>query len=397
MTRAGNWIFASLILSSVFASPTLAVTVDVDVVSNGEPVPGATITFETETGVIVPAASPPSTAVQEAAKPAQGMPAVSTISSVLPEDVVGKPLTAVISKDGKVVKRHPVTVTDHQMRVSVEAYDPADAALSLAMERPEGCAAPAGCDLGVVISNDGNGIYEGPVFVSLQMPGLEKFILPNSGSWQACAGKKDGGRLCRLDVSLEPLKRISVRLPLHPGESKALPSRVCASLLQIDAEGDTSKSLMMTLQLGLVLKGADIGPIDGRAGPRTVGAITALGLPAEAEPAQSRSLAFEKLFGREARVLSRLRVEGDEVCVALLGGASSETARQRPATSTPPKPMKKATANRPTTKQKPKPSKPKASKRSTGGIGLDVEIGIGIGGDLSHHKKKHKADDEFKD
>lgn len=149
MLKAGSRIFAVVACLAALVMPALAVTVDVDVVSNGEPVPGATVSFETETGVVVPPEPPPAASSQQPEQPADGAVPPATVRTVLPDQVLGKPLTAVVSKDGKVVKRHQVTASDKDTRVSVEAYDPADAALSIDIDRPESCDSKTGCDLGV--------------------------------------------------------------------------------------------------------------------------------------------------------------------------------------------------------------------------------------------------------
>lgn len=395
MLKAGSRIFAMVACLAALATPALAVTVDVDVVSNGEPVPGATVSFETETGVVVPPEPPPAPSTQQAGKLADGTVPPATVSTVLPDEMLGKPLTAVISKDGKVVKRHQVTVTDKETRVSVEAYDPADAALSINIDRPESCDSKTGCDLSVAIANDGTGIYEGPIFITLKLPGLDKEDFAASGSWLDCAEKKGGGWLCRLDVSIEPLKHVTVALPLHPAAGQALPSGACVSLLAIDAASERSTSLMMALQLGLVLQGAQLGAIDGKGGPRTASATAALGLPSDVKPETLLNEAFGKLFSKDAIALSRLGIDGREACVSLRRGTVSTKNKPPKSSSSTTARKKTSTGQAPKEKPKPKTKTSKSSKPSKGGIGVDVEIGIGV--DLLKHKKKHKSDDEYED
>lgn len=401
MNKIGNWFFAAVMSLAAMVASALAVTVDVGVVSNGEPVPGATVSFETGDGVSIPpvqstSETPPQPAEGAAEAPPPGKPAESeapshTVSTVLPDEVIGKPLTVIISKDGKVVKREPLTVSGAETKLSVEAYDPADASLSLDVSRPGPCDAGSGCDLAIEISNEGAGIYEGPVFLVLRLPGLGQQEIQDSTGEMRCAAQSNGDSLCRISVSLEPLKQLSLTVPVKPAEGKALPPKACALLLGVDAGNASSRSLLKTVQLGLLLQGAALGAIDGKPGPKTKSAMAELGFAPDTEIAVLQADAFTRLFGKKPDAVSRLRLDAQEACAVLREG--KVTSKKVTSSKTVKKPV--------TAKTKPrdnhKPRTTAKSKPSDSGVGIGIGIGIGVGTDMLRHKKKHGSDDDHED
>ena len=107
-------MLAILAMAGLAATPGLAVTVSVTVESSGVPLPGATISFETETGVpitVTPVADKPRTED----KPARATPVDrvktatdGTARAELPDIHKGDTVVVVVSKNDEVLIRRTV-------------------------------------------------------------------------------------------------------------------------------------------------------------------------------------------------------------------------------------------------------------------------------------------------
>lgn len=363
-----SWALAFLVGMCV-ALPANAVTVNIDIKTEGEPVPGASISFRTPGGEDVPVIQitavteqedpkrevekdPPPTRDQEdtsgADRPANDDkpkretnrgdddPNGGGYQVEVPDDFVGQDLIIVVSKDNEVVKRDPVRVGRDTSRVSIEAYDPVDAGLSIQLSQPKKCRRGKICDYLVKVQNGGAGIYKGPLFLTGVLHGT---LLGSGkeGDWQ-CAYSGRGKQICHNQVSLQPGAKQSWSLGFR------LPKRMsqrASNCLQIDvfdrqASGRVNP-LLMAVQLGLAERGFQVGRPDGIMGPRTEAAMQQFAERNGGGTSEDLSGMFEALFGISPDRLGRLGISSGKNCqrVALFSPPRaakrvSKTRRRRP-------------------------------------------------------------------
>lgn len=373
MDRAGITAIAGFLAVLLVADPAVAVTVEIDLVTEGEPVPEATVTFETVEG------EPIETTTTQAAEPpaADGTtPAVALVTLLtdeagrlaveLDDEHEGKAVVAVIEKDGKVVKRQPIPATESPTRI--EAFDPADALVAVTVTQGEACRAGRDCPFAVAIENQGTGIYEGPLFVELGTPGDWARAAAQAEGW-FCAPAGRGGSLCGVQLPLEPgatvRREFSVRLPGHVAAQSS-----CAAIrgLAPGAE-DRGRRLVAAIQLGLARAGFDAGPADGVLGRRTGAAIEAF-LTKAGRTAESEEALFDIIYGYPLDKVARL-------------GHAARPACERLALVAQPRPRR-------VTREV---DRDRAPPRRGGGLDPALGIGIGIGLGILRNQGRHDDHD----
>ena len=429
MGMVWNRIALAALLLPITSFAAGAVTVDVDVVSKGEPVPGAEISFETADGSVVPPQPPASPTTKpespSIAKPPGETPVVQEDSQVstkaeptesktaestpnvtkfeLPDNLVGKKLTLVVKKDGEIVKRQPMLVQQTPSRIEVKAFDPADAEVSVALDQNKPCRLGHECDLGVSITNGGSGIYKGPVFlVGVLQGSLRRPI--GSDDALACVASGGGQTLCRSIVSLEPGETLKWPIGLSLPSSLTRKSSNCIELLKPGTQAQEGRgSLIQAVQLALSLRGKSTVKVDGHSSLRTREAIAEFLGKASSEGVNFEQI-YEKLYEHPSSEIAALGLGETRACQRL---ALSHEASQKPAKtakSVKQKPAAKSTA---TTKQASTAKRQRATPVDTnnGGVGsVGGHFGVGIGGGegggkdkYRHKKRKLEGEPEFKD
>ena len=350
----------------------LAVTVNIDVVSKGEPVPSTEISFETADGSAVnletpPAATtaelvpedntdsatqPPSesgverpaddepaaagstgkTAEANKTPPAEtstedGLQAQTTVPEddqetgpniqriAIPDEYVGKTLTMIIKKDGEVIKRQPLLVEPKEQQVPVEAFDAGDAKISVSVTQAKACRRGKSCDVYLDAKNQGEGIYKGPVFFAANVQGtLGK---PGTGTDDlACSLGVAGQYLCQALVSLEPreTQRWTMRLTL-PGKLARNASNCIEVVMPDPGKREGQGSLVQAVQLGLLKKNLLQGRADGRSGPKTIAAIAKFTNSDVTQPDFQQL--YEAIYAQDPQDAVRLGVGNVRACQAL--------------------------------------------------------------------------------
>lgn len=359
-----SWALA-LSMGFCVALPANAVTVDIDIKTEGEPVPGASISFQTPGGEEVPVIQltaitgeeDPETEVSKDIPPASEPDDTNGTNRTddadktenetgrgddepngggyrveVPDDFIGQELVIVVSKDDEVVKKDPVRVSRDTSRVSIEAYDPIDAGLSIQLSQPQKCKRGRKCEYGWEVHNRGDGIYKGPLFLTGVLHGRLSES-DDKGDWR-CAYSGRGKQICHNQVSLEPGAKQTWSLAF------VLPRRIsrrASNCLQIDVFDEEASGrvnpLLMVVQMGLAERGFRAGRPDGVMGPRTVAAMQQFADSSDEEIADDLPGMFRSLFGISPDRLARLGISGGRNCqrVALISPprATSKTRRRR--------------------------------------------------------------------
>jgi len=375
------------------ALPANAVIVDIDIKTEGEPVPGASISFRTPGGEDVPVIQitavtdeedpkrevekdPPSTRDQEDTSGTDRPDDPNGGYRVeVPDDFVGQDLIIVVSKDDEVVKRDPVRVDRDTSRVSIEAYDPVDAGLSIQLSQPRKCRRGKDCDYQVEVQNQGAGIYKGPLFLTGVLHGT---LLGSGkeGDWQ-CAYSGRGKQICHNQVSLQPGTKQSWSLGFR------LPKRMsqrASNCLQIDVFNQQASGrvnpLLMAVQLGLAERGFEVGRPDGIMGPKTAAAMQQFAERDGSGTAEDLPGMFKALFGISPDRLARLGISGGKNC-------------QRVALFSPPRAAKRIS----TTRRR----RPRDRDDDDDDYDPAVDIGIGIGLGLLNNRLRERRRERYDD
>ncbi|PCH81082.1 MAG: hypothetical protein COB90_05630 [Hyphomicrobiales bacterium] len=329
--------YMALSLGALWAlsSPVMAVTVNLLIESKGEPVPGAIISFETQDGEPIDAdlffeelaevtADEPDNQTHEttpkitefvADKP---IPTAEdgSLTAELSDSFLDQNVVLVIRKDGKLVKRQDLSVSNEEKSLRIEAYDPIDAGIAIAIAQDNTCKRGKICEIGVRISNTGNGIYEGPLIVSGTLVGNWIKAAQSSDGWFCIKGRRRT-TLCLVDVALEPGADIqhvfSVHLPRNIGRN---PRNCFATEIGDETKGG-KRTLVAAIQLGLAMNGFDAGPGDGLIGPKTRHALNAYVDENKLQPEIDQQLLFDHLFGIPLSDYRRLGVNSDSQCKSL--------------------------------------------------------------------------------
>ncbi|MBL4786727.1 MAG: hypothetical protein JKY49_15025 [Cohaesibacteraceae bacterium] len=319
----------------ILASPVMAVTVNLLIESKGEPVPGAIISFETQDGepidadlffeelVEITADEPDPQAAKSTPEIAEivvdkPIPTAEdgSLTAELSDSFLDQNVVLVIRKDGKLVKRQDLSISNEEKSLRIEAFDPIDAGIAIAIAQDNICRRGKICEIGVRISNDGNGIYEGPLIVSGTLVGNWIKAAQSTDGWFCIKGRRRT-TLCLVDVALEPGADIqhifSVPLPRNIGRN---PRNCFAPQIGDETEGG-KRTLLAAIQLGLAMNGFDAGPADGLIGPKTLRALNAYVDVNKLQPEIDQQIFFEHLFGIPFSDYRRLAVNNDSQCKSL--------------------------------------------------------------------------------
>lgn len=370
-----SWVLA-LSAGLLLAPPADAVIVDIDIETEGEPVPGASISFRTPDGKKVPDIQV--TAVPEEPEEVEedepGRVVVLDIPPVrvdeekpetkrperesdpqretdpdkpdkprpgrhrvdLPDNLIGRDLVVVVTKDDEVVKRDPVRVDKETSRIAVEAYDPVDASLSIKLAQGKKCRRGKTCNYKLEVQNDGAGIYKGPLFLTGVLHGTVRGSGEQDG-WQ-CAYSGRGKQICHSQVALQPGASqswvLGARLPKRM-------SQRASNCLEIDVFSQRVTGrvnpVLMAVQLGLVGQGLKVGQPDGIMGPKTEAALRQYTGRDGYEGSDDLADVFKALYGLSPARLGRLGISGRKHCkrVALFAAPKppkrvSKTKRRKP-------------------------------------------------------------------
>ncbi len=307
----------------------------------------------------------------------------------LPDEMIGQAVIAVIRQGDKIVKLHEVTPSDERSETVVEAFDPADALIGASISQAgKDCKNGSDCAFELVLTNDGTGIFEGPVFFEGDLEGDWVSGLSQLETFHCGPGRR-GKILCQADLSLQPGEGAghptTIALPRNLTKS----SKNCLQVVSpaIDP-GTRSKPLMSAIQLGLTKQGFDAGRADGLDGPKTRRAVQAyLQAVGIAETPTDEGL-FEQLYGYPLAKLGRLGMSDQLECskVAVLDPVVAvKKAKKRTAK----KPRTATTKRRAVKKTSAKPAPVKKNKNETlrRAVGIGISIGIGV---LNSKQKRKK-------
>ncbi|MEM9472319.1 MAG: hypothetical protein AAGA00_10180 [Pseudomonadota bacterium] len=360
----------------LLAPPAHAVIVDIDIQTEGEPVPGASISFRTPDGEEVPdiqvTAVPeepeqveeeepgrvveldippvrvsddkPETERPEKEREPQADPTPKRPDKPkpgrhrveLPDELIGRELVVVVTKGEEVVKRDPVKVERDTSRIAVEAYDPVDARLSIKLAQGKKCRRGKTCNYKLEVQNEGEGIYKGPLFLT----GVLHGTVLGSGEpddWR-CLYSGRGKQICHSQVSLQPGDRktwiLGSRLPRRMSQRAS--NCLAIDVFDQQATGRVDP-LLMAVQLGLAGQGLKVGRPDGIDGPKTQAALRRFVEQDGYEGGDDLSDVFTALYGLSPARLARLGISGRKHCkrVALYAAPKkpkrvSKTKRRRP-------------------------------------------------------------------
>ena len=347
-----SWVLA-MSVGMALATPANAVIVDIDIETEGEPVPGASISFRTPDGRKVPdiqvTAVPEEPEQDEGDEPGRvveldippvrvgeekpeterpekepdpqretdpdkpGKPKPGRHRVDLPDNLVGRDLVVVVTRDDEVVKRDPVKVEQGTSRIAVEAYDPVDARLSVKLAQDKKCRRGKTCNYRLEVQNDGTGIYKGPLFLTGVLHGTVSRP-GEQGGWQ-CAYSGRGKQICHSQVALQPGAKQSWTL------GSRLPRRMsqrASNCLEIDVFNQQAtgrvNTLLMAVQLGLAGQGLKVGRPDGIDGPKTQAALRQFTEQDGYEGSDDLNDVFKALYGLSPARLSRLGISGRKHC-----------------------------------------------------------------------------------
>ncbi len=310
------------------ASAAFAVTVEINVESKGEPIPGTTITFETPDGEDVPvikvtsvtsgtANTTTSTDGTATDVPQADQPQSDAQVATLDDSVLGKDVVAVVHKDGEVIKRQAVRVGDAATSLKVEAFDPRDANLSLALSQPKPCRWRKTCTYDLSVTNKGDGIYKGPLFLSGILYGRQA----SNDAGLTCSDVGRGEQICHLAVSIEPGETENWSLPVTLPNYRP-PSANCLAISRLAmGPGARRDPVVQAIQHGLNVAGFAVGRSDGIIGPRTRSAIAAWSTQHEIAEGTDLPGIYRALFNQDLDGLARLGLSHPSDCatVALVG------------------------------------------------------------------------------
>ncbi len=404
----------ALSMGLCIASPASAVTVNIDIETEGKPVPGASISFRTPDGEDVPVVQLTAIADEEKPEPelskdppparepddAPGTdradnedkperetgPVNDTQYSgeyrvEVPDELIGRDLVIVVSTDDEVIKKESVQVDRDTSRVSIEAYDPVDAGLSIQLSQSKKCRRGKKCDYGLEVQNTGDGIYKGPLFLTGVLHGrlLES---DEDGEWR-CAYSGRGNQICHNQVSLEPGAKQSWLLGFR------LPKRMsqrATNCLQIDVFDREVRGrvnpLLMAVQMGLAERGFKVGRPDGIMGPKTASAMEQFAERTGDGISEDLPGMFKSLFGISPDRMARLGISRGKNC-------------QRVALFSPPRAAKRLSSSK----------RRRQRYRDDDAYDPAVNIGIGIGLGLLNnrlhrgrrHDRRERRRERFED
>lgn len=441
------------------SSPVSAVTVNIDVVSKGEPVPSTEISFETADGSAVKLETPPAettaelvpedgpdsspgtpsdsgtevptdasktppsneTSTTAATKEPSSTQQTTTDTSsgnepqgqtnlpdeeesasnsqriVIPDEFIGKTLTMIIKKDGEVIKRQPLPVEPKEQQVPVEAFDVGDARISVSVTQAKPCRRGKSCDIYFDATNQGEGIYKGPLFLAANVQGT----LARRGTGKddlTCGPGAAGQYLCQALVSLEPneTQRWTMRFSL-PAKLARNASNCVEVLIPDPGKQEGQGSLVQAVQLGLLKKNLLQGRADGRLGPKTMAAIAKFTNSNVAQPDFLQL--YEAIYVQDAQDAVRLGLGNVKACQALKT-LPEPVVKKKVAPSA----KSKSVATQKSKTQKTQQAK--STKRQADddddddegdfnpvGVGISIGLGSGLGGSKNHHRKKKKYED----
>ena len=419
--------------------PAAAVTVELEIESESEPVPGASISFETSEGEPVAltelvsvengpepvvdnsesvsstdgtATEPdaeketasgrdrdnqaPTETSEDTTPPndkAAEKPGAVTVDragkavAVVDNHLLGKDLVLVVRKDGQTVKRQALSLDKDSQKLKIEAYDPADALLSLDIAQPSICSRGKQCEFILKVSNGGTGIYVGPIFFSGSLPGSPHSIDAGDQTTQSllCSPSGQGRQFCHLLASLEPGSTAEYTLPVQLSRQASANTSACLELVRFDEDADEREGLLVrAVQHGLATRGLNPGTADGRAGPKTRRAIEQFLEKSSRNDSPEHPELVGMLYDYDVDRLERLGLEQAKGCTSL-------TLKQepKPIVTKTQKPKPAATKT-----QKPKPAA-KSTRKTTGTSGEKqarrkdkaerllqnpaVQFGVGVG------------------
>ena len=357
----------------------LAVTVNIDVVSKGEPVPSTEISFETPDGSAVNLEAPPAAATADLVPedntdgttqppsesgverpadasqiPANDEPAAASGAGktaeanksppaetstedgsqaqttmpeddqetepniqrvVIPDEYVGKTLTMIIKKDGEVIKRQTLLVEPKNQEVPVEAFDTGDAKISVSVTQAKACRAGKNCDVHLDVKNEGTGIYKGPLFFAAIVPGALRAAGEGTDKL-ACGLGPAGEHLCQALVSLEPGETQRWTMGLSLPRKVSRNTSSCVEVAMPDlGQEEGSGSLVQAVQLGLQQQKLLDGRADGRSGAKTKAAIAKFTNSAEAQPDFQQL--YKAIYNQDAQDAIRLGLGKARSCQAM--------------------------------------------------------------------------------
>ena len=347
-----SWVLV-ISVGMLLVTPAEAVIVDIDIETEGEPVPGASISFRTpdgkdvpdiqvtavpeepeeveedEPGRVVELEIPPVRVDEEKPeterpekesdpqretdpdKPDKPRPGRHRVD--LPDELIGRDLVVVVTKDDEVVKRDPVKVGRDTSRIAVEAYDPVDASLSIKLAQDKKCRRGKTCTYQLEVQNEGTGIYKGPLFLTGVLHGTVR----GSGKdddWQ-CAYSGRGKQICHSQVALQPGAKQSWTLGSRLPRRMSQRASNCLEINVFDQQATGRVNpLLMAVQLGLAGRGLKVGRPDGISGPKTQAALRQFTEQDGYEGTDDLNDVFNALYGLSPARLSRLGISGRKHC-----------------------------------------------------------------------------------
>ena len=365
-------LFALTFLCSALFSFGLAnaVTVNIDLTSEGEPLPNASVTLETPDGQpidVTEKTETPETDVKEPETTEDGKIVIELDDSHKDTEIV-----VVIRKDDRVVKKEPVHLRDNDNTISISVP-----AISFTMDKTQGkkpCTPGTYCRFQFKVTNTGLNTWNGPLVLSDQMPVAVRHNRKIDGKWQCGQGKR-GQTLCLVETaSLAPGADIATSLALNMARRTSARNRDnCASVLwpSTNEQLGTHRPTVQILQLAARLHGIKVGKADGIMGPKTRRAFAQLLEETESRADEMSVASLFTALGWQAMLNTRPDLSNARHCVDII-----ETKKPRP---------------RITVRRK-KPKHRKTSSRDER-IRLPVDIGISIGLGLigrRHHKERRR-------
>ena len=408
MKRRSMSAMASILALNMMSLSAGAVTVDISVQTEGEPVPVTEISFQTPEGeqitsielVEVPKQGPPTSEEPPAAEtpkePDEGEqppkttaqaeppaevpaeePPRSTFSFNIPDELIDDSIVIMLRNDEELIKKEPVTVKSEPTALAIEAYDPADAKLALDLSQPEICRRGRDCDYQLAVTNEGNGIYTGPLFVAGPLAGsMAEPASSDEGFYCKYAGR--GQQLCYSYVSVQPGQTLSWSLRGRlPGRLSQNTSN-CLEISRRDEEpSGRSEPLVQAIQLGLSAYGINAGRPDGIMGPKTQAAIGQFADQQGFDAAAPLESVFAELFGMRPDRMARLDLATASDCEKL--ALVPPPRREKPRVSKTRKPQRSYDDY-----DEADEARDEAIDRT---IGIGIGIGLGVLGERRRHDR----------
>lgn len=180
---------------------------------------------------------------------------------------------------------------------------------SMGKSQPEVCREGQVCGFSLSATNDSDGQFAGPIFMTESMRVSAGGHGDGVVDWQ-CSPAASGQSMCIAQVAdVAPGQTMNFQV------SANLPNRVAGGAQNCAAIALASEPRMLTqmVQAGLAQRGYDVGGADGIAGPRTNAAVAAFAADTGAEFDQSDSTeTYIALFGAPPE-----EGEGSSACIAL--------------------------------------------------------------------------------